>query len=104
MRWSVLVLTLIPTFALATGQQERLCAAAMEDGALAAEVELLASTGEYELVVADRLLTLDCGGKTLLTRMSETTQAEKLEYAVIEMGANVHQPVLARAGGEVRVG
>lgn len=103
MRWSVLVLTLIPTFALAMGQQERLCAAAIEDGALAAEVELLASAGEYELVVADRLLTLDCGGKTLLTRMIETTQAENLEYAVIDMGANVHQPLIAQEGGKLTV-
>ncbi|MBQ0753556.1 MAG: hypothetical protein KBT87_02745 [Gammaproteobacteria bacterium] len=104
MRWSVVVLTLIPTLAFAAaGQEQRLCAAAIEDGALAAEVELLASTGEYQLASADQLLTLDCDGETLLTRMIETTQAENLEYAVIDMGANVNHPLIAQEGGKLTV-
>lgn len=104
MRWSVLVLILIPAFVFAeTSEEQRLCAAALEDGALAAEVELLDSAGGYHLASADQLLTLNCGGKTLLTRMIETTQAENLEYAVIDMGANVNHPLIDQEGGKLTV-
>jgi hypothetical protein len=103
MRWSVLVFTLIPVFAFAApSEEQRLCAAAIEDGALAAEIELLDSAGG-DLLSADQLLTLDCDGETLLTRMIETTQAENLEYAVIDMGANVNYPFIAQEGGKLTV-
>lgn len=104
MRWPALVLTLLPVFAFAAADQDqRLCAAAVSEGALAAEVEMLAAEEGYQLISADELLTLDCQGQTLLTRMIETTQAENLEYAVIDMGANVNHPLIPQEGGKLTV-
>lgn len=102
MRWSVLLLALMPFVAQAgEAPVQRLCAAAGSDGALAAEVEHQIAQGKYPFTHAEQLLTADCSGKSLLDRLIASQQAENLEYAVIDMGANVNRPLVQEEGGKL---
>ncbi|MDF1780290.1 MAG: hypothetical protein P1U67_03240 [Alcanivoracaceae bacterium] len=86
----------------AESTSDRLCAAALTEGGLAAEVEQMIGVGAYPFQSADELLTLGCGnGKTLLDNLIVSMQAENLEYAVIDMGANVNRPLMQQEGGKL---
>jgi len=102
MRWLVTIFALIPAMALANGApEERLCLAAVSEGALAAEVESMMDQGDFPYARAEDMLTLDCEGQPLLHRMILAQQAENLEYAVIDMGANVNAPLMQAEGGKL---
>lgn len=104
MRWSILLISLLPVISSAAGMDiKRLCASAEIEGALAAEVEQLVGDGQYPFQSAEQLLTADCDGSLLLSRMIETTQAENFEYAIIDMGANVNDPVIQQEGGKLSI-
>ena len=102
MRWLVTMFALVPVLALAgEGVESRLCAAAVNDGALAIEVEALMDQGTFPFVRAEDMLTMNCAGESLLQRIILASQAENLEYAVIDMGANVNAPLITQEGGKL---
>lgn len=104
MRWTALFAMLITSMAWggSAGVADRLCAAALVEGRLAAEIEQLAESGRYPFQRAEDLLTLPCHGQqTLLSVLVHATQAENLEYAVIDMGANVDLPLIQQEGGKL---
>ncbi|PKM21618.1 MAG: hypothetical protein CVV10_08455 [Gammaproteobacteria bacterium HGW-Gammaproteobacteria-14] len=80
-----------------------LCAATTEDGALEVVVERLLETGAFSYEAAPALLALDCAGATLMQRMIDGAQAENLEYAVIDLGVNVNQPLMPVEAGSLTV-
>lgn len=108
MRWKLLLVSLLaPAVASAASLQSvdsaPVCDAAANEGALAVEIERMAEQGTLP---ADRaeILALECSaGKTLLDVLIEGMQAENLEYAVIDLGVDVNQPLLQEAGGKLTV-
>lgn len=97
------VLLSTPSLALAASVADRLCDAAMREGALAAEIERLADEGALPRDPAT-LLTLECApGKPLLGVLVEHMQAENLEYAIIDMGVDVNRPLMQEEGGKLTV-
>ncbi len=102
MRWLVTMFALFPALALANGApDERLCFAAVTEGALAEAVETMMDEGAFPYARAEDMLTLDCEGESLLQRMILAQQAENLEYAVIDMGTNVNEPLMQAEAGKL---
>jgi len=100
-----LTLSLISVGAAAFSKTDRavLCAATAEDGALEVVVERLLEAGSFSYEAAPSLLTLNCNGATLMQRMIDGAQAENLEYAVIDLGVNVNQPLIPVEAGSLTV-
>lgn len=80
-----------------------LCQSASSAGALELTVDELMAAGLFDYSMAPQLLTLDCNGVTLIQRMIDQTQAENLEFAVIDMGVNVNRPLVPVEAGQLSV-
>lgn len=103
MRWfaPLLLLVLNPVHAgvVDASTDRALCQAAVTDSALPVELNDLIENGEFDFDDARGLLSLDCGGRSLLQAMLEEQQAENLEYAVIDLGVGINEPVVTTEDG-----
>lgn len=80
-----------------------LCQAAGSDGSLEVVVDTLMASGRFDYHMAPQLLTLDCGGITLIQSMINQTRAENLEFAVIDLGIDVNHPLVPVEAGQLSV-
>ncbi|MEE4250939.1 MAG: hypothetical protein V2I38_10140 [Alcanivoracaceae bacterium] len=97
----------IPLFAQAAAVSvedgQALCRAAAQDGALEVTVDTLMDSGRFDYDMAPQLLTLDCGGVTLIQTLINQAGAENLEFAVIDLGVDVNRPLVPVEAGELTV-
>lgn len=98
----VLALFCCPLLAQAAptaAQQQQLCAAAATDDAFGPLMDKFIGEKTLSYQDAGAVLSLDCGnGQFLLGVMVEGMSAENLEYAVIDMGVNVDEPLVQHDG------
>ena len=80
-------------------QLDELCLAGSREGELAAVLEDKLLSEEGVRLSGAEVLTRDCGGQSLLEVLLETQQAENLEYAVIDMGVDIHAPLVREERG-----
>lgn len=80
-----------------------LCQAAAQDGALEVTVDSLMASGRFDYDMAPQLLTLDCGGVSLIQALINLSLAENLEFAVIDLGVDVNHPLVPVEAGELSV-
>ncbi|MCC1497929.1 hypothetical protein [Alcanivorax sp. 1008] len=80
-----------------------LCQAAAQDGALEVMVDNLMASGRFDYDMAPELLTLDCGGVTLIQSLINQAGAENLEFAVIDLGIDVNDPLVPVEAGALSV-
>ena len=78
---------------------DELCLAGSQEGELAQVVEQRLIAEEGVRLTGAEVLMRDCGDQTLLQVLVETLQAENLEYAVIDMGVDVHAPLVREERG-----
>lgn len=106
MRWfaPLLLLIVAPVQAalIDASTDQALCEAAVTDSALPMKIDDLMENGQFRFRDVGGLLSLECaGGRTLLRAMLEERQAENLEYAVIDLGLDLEEPVIAGNSGPV---
>lgn len=103
MRWfaPLLLLVLSPVHAgvVDASTDRALCQAAVTDSALPMKLNDLIENGKFDFDDARVLLSLDCGGRSLLQAMVEERQAENLVYAVIDLGVDLDEPLVTAGDG-----
>ena len=80
-----------------------LCQAASQDGALEVVVDSLMASGRFDYGMAPQLLTLDCGGITLIQSLINQGMEANLEFAVIDLGVDVNDPLVPVEAGALTV-
>jgi hypothetical protein len=88
---------------ISAAEDRRLCAAAVSDAALEVVVDQLMDAGQFSYDMAPNLLTLNCGGVSLIQAMINNRQGENLEFAVIDLGVDVDYPLIPVEAGKLSV-
>lgn len=103
MRWfaPLLLLMTLPAQAelLDTTTDRAICQAAVTDSALPNRINDLMEEGRFRFDDTGELLSLQCEGRSLIQAMLEEQQAENLEYAVIDLGVDLNQPMIRTDAG-----
>jgi hypothetical protein len=104
MRWFAIILTSLMFSLTARAEMigaqadTELCQAAVTDSALPARVDDLMEADRFTFSDVTQMLAIQCQGGSMLEVMLEERQAENLEFAVIDLGLDLHQPLATAAG------
>lgn len=82
-------------------EREALCQAAVSDGELELVVDALVETSKLSYQQAPELLRVQCGDQSLLQQLVNQRQAENFEFVVIDLGIDVHSPMVAAEAGQL---
>lgn len=97
MRWILVFALMMPLLVrggvVDTRTDQRLCQAARMNSGLPNLVNQLFQQDRMEFSDAPAMLELQCGQRSLMRILLEQRRAENLEYAVIDLGVSLDQPL-----------